>query len=284
MSAVLTVDGHLDATIATASETYHVEPASRYFGPHVNVSFPGVIYKVGAVHLGDLCVSICDVIEPPPFQASDVLHPHWNQPSADGACASHQLYLNQLERTRHDADAQEPRKAGRWWSDEPIDRTLYSGWLRRDAAAPPPPPPPPPPPAVPSPSQRRGAAAAAKRRRSTVDPRKITCMLYLQADHLFYRHMQSEEACIETMTRHVQRVNAIYKNIGLADLSVVRDRAEADGRFLSFLSPDFDGDGRADEINFMIKRIKVHTTDQEAGYRFKGNYGVEKYLERFSGP
>ena len=35
----------------------------------------------------------------------------------------------------------------------------------------------------------------------------------------------------------------------------------------------------------MIKRIKVHTTDalKDPGYRFPGNYGVEKFLELFSG-
>lgn len=48
---------------------------------------------------------------------------------------------------------------------------------------------------------------------------------------------------------------------------------------------DFDGDGQPDEINFMIKRIKVHTEQalNEASYRFPGNYGVEKFLELFSG-
>ena len=45
--------------------------------------------------------------------------------------------------------------------------------------------------------------------------KKTTCMLYLQADHLFYEKMgRSEEACIEVMTRHVQSVNNIYRNIG----------------------------------------------------------------------
>lgn len=47
------------------------------------------------------------------------------------------------------------------------------------------------------------------------DKRKTTCMLYLQADHLFYQKMgRSEEACIEVMTRHVQRVNSIYRAVG----------------------------------------------------------------------
>ena len=51
-------------------------------------------------------------------------------------------------------------------------------------------------------------------RHVVVDPKKTTCMLYLQADHLFYEKMGSEEACIESMTRHVQKVNNIYKNTG----------------------------------------------------------------------
>lgn len=50
--------------------------------------------------------------------------------------------------------------------------------------------------------------------RSGVDPHKTTCMLYLQADHLFFEKIGSEEACIETMTRHVQRVNNIYRVTG----------------------------------------------------------------------
>ena len=44
-------------------------------------------------------------------------------------------------------------------------------------------------------------------------------------------------------------------------------------------------DGRPDNISFMIKRIKVHTQDAltDPTYRFPGNYGVEKFLEIFSG-
>lgn len=44
--------------------------------------------------------------------------------------------------------------------------------------------------------------------------RKVTCMLYLQADHTFYGKMGSEEASIEAITRHVQRANVIYKGTG----------------------------------------------------------------------
>ncbi|XP_018900359.2 LOW QUALITY PROTEIN: uncharacterized protein Kul [Bemisia tabaci] len=98
------------------------------------------------------------------------------------------------------------------------------------------------------------------RKRATIDPRKTTCMLYLQADHLFFEKYGTEEACIEVMTRHVQRVNSIYKHT------------------------DFNQDGQSDNISFMIKRIKVHSGDamNDPAYRFPGNYGVEKFLEIFS--
>ena len=48
---------------------------------------------------------------------------------------------------------------------------------------------------------------------------------------------------------------------------------------------DFDGDGKGDNMRFMIKRIKVHTSKalKDPSYRFPGNYGVEKFLEIFSG-
>lgn len=44
--------------------------------------------------------------------------------------------------------------------------------------------------------------------------RKITCMLYLQADHTFFNKMGSDEASIEAITRHVQRANSIYRSTG----------------------------------------------------------------------
>ena len=48
---------------------------------------------------------------------------------------------------------------------------------------------------------------------------------------------------------------------------------------------DFDQDGKGDHMRFMIKRIKVHTSKalKDPSYRFPGNYGVEKFLEIFSG-
>ncbi|KAF4532474.1 hypothetical protein B566_EDAN003050 [Ephemera danica] len=100
--------------------------------------------------------------------------------------------------------------------------------------------------------RKRWVSAAQRHTRAAagIDPDKTTCMLYLQADHLFHQKFGSEEACIEVMTRHVQRVNSIYQGT------------------------DFDQDGRTDSISFMIKRIKVHSADalNDSNYRFPGNY------------
>lgn len=54
---------------------------------------------------------------------------------------------------------------------------------------------------------------------------------------------------------------------------------------MSHFFSDFNQDGRPDNISFMIKRVKVHSEDalRDPNYRFPGNYGVEKYLELFSG-
>lgn len=48
---------------------------------------------------------------------------------------------------------------------------------------------------------------------------------------------------------------------------------------------DFNQDGKKDNITFMVKRIKVHTLEalKDPSYRFPNNYGVEKFLELFSG-
>lgn len=128
-------------------------------------------------------------------------------------------------------------------------------------------------------------------KRATVDPRKTTCMLYLQADHQFFARYGTEEACIEVMTRHVQRVNSIYKHTGKLHASC--DRSNSSFFFFSkdfssiavCFTIDFNQDGRPDNISFMIKRVKVHSEDalRDPNYRFPGNYGVEKYLELFSG-
>lgn len=92
-----------------------------------------------------------------------------------------------------------------------------------------------------------------------IDPLKTTCTMYIQADHLFYQKFDSnEDLVIEQLTQHVQGVNEIYRKI------------------------DFDGNNSPDNINFIIKRIKVWTNPKAPGYKFAGNYGVETFLELLS--
>lgn len=106
--------------------------------------------------------------------------------------------------------------------------------------------------------------------------------------------MGSEEASIEAITRHVQRANTIYKNTG-KKIYIPEYIREIDAltvfifliKLHSFIGiqTDFNGDGKTDNITFMIKRIKIHTSNalKDTNYRFSGNYGVEKFLELFSG-
>ncbi len=62
----------------------------------------------------------------------------------------------------------------------------------------------------------RSREPVAKRRgRRHVDPNKVTCTLYVQADHLFYQHFDSDvETVVEQMTEHVQGVNNIFNPVG----------------------------------------------------------------------
>lgn len=101
-------------------------------------------------------------------------------------------------------------------------------------------------------------SSSSRSRRAIQDPRRKTCLLYLQGDHLFHDHLGSEEAAITMMTRHVQRLNSIYG------------------------STDFDGDGVPDGLSFMIKRLKVYSSSSAPDYKYLGDYPVIKFLERFS--
>uniref|UniRef100_A0A8W7PQJ0 Uncharacterized protein n=1 Tax=Anopheles coluzzii TaxID=1518534 RepID=A0A8W7PQJ0_ANOCL len=96
--------------------------------------------------------------------------------------------------------------------------------------------------------------------------------------------MGSDEASIEAITRHVQRANLIYRKTvrnlpNFPPMTTVTFTAP-----VAFHTTDFNGDGKPDNITFMIKRIKVHNQNalKDPSYRFPGNYGVEKFLELFS--
>ncbi|KAG5884890.1 hypothetical protein JTB14_019377 [Gonioctena quinquepunctata] len=241
VQGLITSEGLFEGTISTALEDYHIEPVSRYLTDEntKEPSFHSIIYK-----------------------ASDVQDPRKGQ-----FCASHRLHLDRnlaplKRRTKRwllEAEAKLPyddppgffhpnRSIIRrpftpiFDLNQPIDEEfdLMTNRTSVDVSA---------------------LVFRNVNKRATVDPKKTTCMLYLQADHQFFSKYGTEEACIEVMTRHVQRVNAIYSNT------------------------DFNQDGKRDNITFMVKRIKVHTLDalKDPHYRFPNNYGVEKFLELFSG-
>ncbi|CAL7938366.1 unnamed protein product [Xylocopa violacea] len=231
VQGVVTEDGLFDGTVVTGFEEYYIEPTSRYLNNE-----------------GDTSPSYHSIA----YRASDVLTPPRALP-----CASHHLHQasrDPSERSNgYGNDSRtlyEPLLGERqalYYSKENGARVLTSG---RDKSAA----------RMETTSDADDRIARHLRKRATVDPRKTTCMLYLQADHQFFARYGTEEACIEVMTRHVQRVNSIYKHT------------------------DFNQDGRPDNISFMIKRVKVHSEDalRDPNYRFPGNYGVEKYLELFS--
>lgn len=66
--------------------------------------------------------------------------------------------------------------------------------------------------------------------------------------------------------------------------TITNKHSNTNSNFFVIVS-DFNQDGKSDNITFMVKRIKVHTIDalKDPLYRFPNNYGVEKFLELFSG-
>ncbi|KAF8784914.1 Disintegrin and metalloproteinase like protein [Argiope bruennichi] len=269
VEGVITSNGLLDAVVKTKIEQYFIEPSSRYF-PTSNQPFHSVIYRLSDVHfpLGNIThrsLSSVHKNHPSSHQhAIEATHQPVNkhpllkdQSSSDDPLFFKQFtkrYFhrrNKFHRVRQSRSITSSKHSSEevlYWRDG--DSLHYRNVERYGD------------------SERYGVRSNQRThwtedrtdRHVAIDPQKSTCMLYLQADHLFYQKMGSEEACIETMTRHVQKVNGIYKNT------------------------DFDQDGRPDNVSFLIKRIKVHTLDalKDPVYRFPANYGVEKFLELFS--
>ncbi|XP_067298067.1 disintegrin and metalloproteinase domain-containing protein 10 isoform X2 [Pseudorasbora parva] len=93
------------------------------------------------------------------------------------------------------------------------------------------------------------------RKRRAAQPEKNTCQLFIQTDHLFFKHYGTREAVIAQISSHVKAIDSIYQ------------------------STDFQG---IRNISFMVKRIKINTTSDEKDpsnpFRFS-NIGVEKFLE-----
>ncbi|CAH1128593.1 unnamed protein product [Ceutorhynchus assimilis] len=234
VSGIITQNGLFEGTVVTQTDEFHIEPVSRYLFQNITKEpiFHSIIYKMNDV----------------------------KDPRKPGSCASQRLYeknLGQHSREKRwllQAEAKHPydddliflnRTRRPFFTNFDINQQQIDEVMEVD--------------------DRTNVDASALvfknvYKRATIDPKKTTCMLYLQADHQFFQKYGTEEACIEVMTRHVQRVNAIYRNT------------------------DFNQDGKKDNITFMVKRIKVHTLEalKDPTYRFPNNYGVEKFLELFS--
>ncbi|VEN57549.1 unnamed protein product, partial [Callosobruchus maculatus] len=192
VNGIITSDGLFEGTVSTSSEEYHIEPVNRYVSPGMREpTFHSIVYKT-----------------------SDVQDPRKGQP-----CASHRLSLKKYEEENHlrkkrwllEAEAKLPfddppgfffpshNRTRRPFTSifdisQPIDEELEMTGGNRTTI------------------DISNLIFRNVNKRATVDPKKTTCMLYLQADHQFFSKYGTEEACIEVMTRHVQRVNYIYKN------------------------------------------------------------------------
>ncbi|XP_076258689.1 disintegrin and metalloproteinase domain-containing protein 10-like [Rhynchophorus ferrugineus] len=237
---IITKDGLFDGTIITKSDEFHIEPISRYFNESTTrePTFHSIVYRISDVkdpRDGHHCAS--QRFYEQNYLENGLHHPHFRekrwllQGMAKQPYHDDLVFLNRSKRpfmTSFDINHQQ------------IDEELETGNRTHvDASA---------------------LVFKNVYKRASTDPKKTTCMLYLQADHQFFQKYGTEEACIEVMTRHVQRVNSIYRNT------------------------DFNQDGKKDNITFMVKRIKVHTLEalKDPSYRFPNNYGVEKFLELFS--
>lgn len=215
---VVTSDGLFDGTINTVTEEYFVEPASRY-GSTVSPWYHSIAYRssdvAGPPVAGDgggACMS-----ETPHVRRArrSVAEPLVNQTfDTEGVILIRSPNGTIVNRSRQSVTNKASAPKPNWYdpSDHPrkvppavsmtgdeatnnlvLDDGNYDSSFE---------------------NRKKGIGGF-------VDARKTTCMLYLQADHLFYEKYGQEETCIEVMTRHVQRVNAIYKNTGKIDTYTV---------------------------------------------------------------
>ncbi|KAF7403851.1 hypothetical protein HZH68_006645 [Vespula germanica] len=193
VQGVVTTDGLFDGTIATKFEEFYIEPTARYLDENEDTSptYHSIAYRTS------------DVTVPP--------HPL--------PCASHQLHEGSLRDTFDRGKTYNDTSEGFYeplldnkiglYSKESHGRILNLE-TKNEARY----------------YDRSSGDRVARHlhKRATVDPRKTTCMLYLQADHQFFARYGTEEACIEVMTRHVQKVNSIYKHTGRSwTIRLIRD-------------------------------------------------------------
>lgn len=203
---IVTSDGLFDGTISTAAEEFFVEPSSRY-SDGSPLPYHSVAYRLSDVDGPKAAGGGC---------RSEALR---GRRSADSGHADAERLVNQtydtegvilvrspngtiVNRSRQSASSKTSLPKPNWY--DPNDQRKMTG--AGDEAS-----------SNLVVDDSGGYDLFESRKKGLggfVDNRKTTCMLYLQADHLFYEKYGREETCIEVMTRHVQRVNAIYRNTG----------------------------------------------------------------------
>lgn len=246
----MTEDGLFDGTVSTRLEDFYIEPVSRYVKQNTSAPhFHSIVYRSSDVYSPQLAQPCASQLlhlsnNAPPEIAEDLsasAHLKGTDLRNDGAERSNDNWISNVDkvygRSNKLTDGDRTRGSGldpvsrshrknrsrRWSSDEVTQPTDSSHHIT-----------------APRESSRldtyyynpsvfyefpNGSMSSTGtpdevssvrhvHKRATIDPKKTTCMLYLQADHLFYQKYGTEEACIEVMTRHVQRVNSIYKATG----------------------------------------------------------------------
>ncbi|XP_012940095.1 disintegrin and metalloproteinase domain-containing protein 10 isoform X2 [Aplysia californica] len=100
------------------------------------------------------------------------------------------------------------------------------------------------------------------RRETKTDlPPPLTCSLHVVADHLFFKYIGSGNV--------LETVNMMFSLVNDADAL--------------FRSTDFDGDGQGDNIGFMVEKVTVYKTEQDADYKMARPYMTsDEYLRQFS--
>lgn len=191
---IITKDGLFDGTVFTASEDIYIEPVSRYLtfnnSAKKSPSFHSIMYKSSDVR---------DLVK------------------SGANCPSHRLHLDQVKKFHKYPKARTKRWLLEGEAKNPYDEPDHYP----KSKLPPNPPYDQPIDEIEMELSNRTFTDASSlvfgrnvNKRAVIDPKKTTCMLYLQADHQFFQKYGTEEACIEVMSRHVQRVNAIYRSTG----------------------------------------------------------------------
>lgn len=207
ISGVVTADGLFDGTISTAAEEYFVEPSSRYNGGAL-MPYHSIAYRLSDVAVPKSLVDGGCM--------SETLHKHRARRSAAAERLVNQTYDTEgvilirspngtiVNRSRQSASSGKTAAPKPNWFDPNDHHKILVAVAGDEASSN----------LVVDDGSYDPFETRKKGLGGFVDNRKTTCMLYLQADHLFYEKYGREETCIEVMTRHVQRVNAIYRNTG----------------------------------------------------------------------